>query len=269
MRRADPALWLLRAVVALFILFMLAPILVVVALSFTSAGYVVFPLPGLSLRWFARMLDYAPFLQGLRVSLQVALGATLLSVLLGVPASLALARSHHPAALAAMTFLLSPLSMPMIVFGFAALFFLSRIGLGLSLPALLVAHGCVCLPYVVRVTAAAYRGLPPALEEAAEVLGASRAAVLRHVVLPLLRPAIAAGSLFSFLVSFDNLPLSFFFGSPGTNTLPVVMLSYVEQQFDPAIAAISTAQLAVAVLLLVLADRFYGLGRLVGQEGGG
>jgi len=151
----------------------------------------------------------------------------------------------------------------MIVLGFASLFFLSRIGVGLSLAALLIAHSCVCLPYVVRMTAAVYRTLPPSLEEAAEILGASRLATLRHVVLPQLRPAIAAGALFSFLVSFDNLPLSFFFGSPQTNTLPVIMLSYVEQQFDPSIAALSTAQLVVAVVILLVVDRLYGLGRLV------
>jgi putative spermidine/putrescine transport system permease protein len=263
MRRPDPAIWTLRAIVLLFTIFMLAPILVVVATAFTSAGYVSFPMPGLSFRWFARMIDYAPFMRSLWVSVEVALGATLLSCLLGVPASLALARSNHPAAQATMAFLLSPLSMPMIVLGFASLFFLSRIGVGLSLMALLIAHTCVCLPYVVRVVASVYRSIPPSLEEAAEILGASRAAVLRHVVLPLLRPGLAAGGLFSFLVSFDNLPLSFFFGSPDTNTLPVVMLAYVEQQFDPSIAAISTAQLAVAIVLLVLADRFYGLDRLV------
>jgi len=127
-----------------------------------------------------------------------------------------------------MAFLLSPLSMPMIVLGFASLFFLSRIGVGLSLAALLIAHSCVCLPYVVRMTAAVYR--TPAAQPGGGCgnLRASRLATLRHVVLPQLRPAIAAGALFSFLVSFDNLPLSFFFGSPQTNTLPVIMLSYVE-----------------------------------------
>ena len=263
MRRPDLAVWLLRAVVLLFAVFMLAPILVVVVVAFTSAGYASFPIPGVSLRWFQRMIEYQPFMRSLWVSVEVALGATLLAGLLGVPASLALARSRHPTAQAAMTFLLSPLSMPMIVFGFASLFFLSRIGVGLSLAALLIAHTCVCLPYVVRVVASVYRAMPPSLEEAAEILGASRAAVLQHVVLPLLRPALVAGGLFSFLVSFDNLPLSFFFGSPDTNTLPVVMLAYVEQQFDPSIAAISTAQLAVAIVLLVAADRFYGLDRLV------
>lgn len=263
MRRPDPALWLLRAVVALFVLFMVAPILVVVAISFTSAGYVGFPMPGLSLRWFVRVLQYEPFIRSIAVSLEVAAGATLLACLLGIPAALALARSEAGAAQAMMAYLLSPLSIPMIVLGFAALFYLSRLGLGLSLAALLVVHASVCLPYVVRIVASVYRTLPPGLEEAAEVLGAPRWRVLAHVVLPLLRPAILAGSLFSFLVSFDNLPLSYFFGSPATNTLPVVMLAYVEQQFDPSIAALSTLQLAVAVLLLVIVDRSYGLDRLV------
>jgi putative spermidine/putrescine transport system permease protein len=256
MRRPDPVLWALRGIVLLFTMFMLGPILVVVVIAFTSAGFVSFPMPGLSLRWFQRMVEYTPFMRSLWVSTEVALGATLLACLLGVPASLALARSRHHVAQALMTFLLSPLSMPMIVLGFASLFFLSRIGVGLSLGALLIAHTVVCLPYVVRVVASVYRSLSPSLEEAAEILGASRLSVLRFVVLPLLRPGLVAGGLFSFLVSFDNLPLSFFFGSPDTNTLPVVMLAYVEQQFDPSIAAISTAQLVVAVVLLVLADRF-------------
>jgi putative spermidine/putrescine transport system permease protein len=263
MHRTGPAPWMLRAIVVLFIVFMLAPILVVVVISFTSAGYVAFPMPGLSLRWFERILDYPPFLSGIRVSLEVAAGATAVAGLLSIPAALVLARDDRRAATAVMTFLLSPLSIPMIVFGFASLFFLSRIGLGLSLPALIIVHSCVCLPYVVRIVAAAYRTLPQNLEEVAEILGAPRWRVLWHIVLPLLRPAIVGGMLFSFLVSFDNLPLSFFFGSPDTNTLPVVMLSYVEQQFDPSIAALSTVQLIVAVAVLILVERLYGLDKLV------
>ena len=262
-RWPDFALFALRAVVVLFVLFMLAPILVVVAVAFTSVGYVAFPIPGVSLRWFQRILDYPPFLSSMLVSLEVAGGATVLSCLLGIPAALALARSDRPTAGAAMAFLLSPLSVPMIVFGFAALFFLSWLGIGPSLTALLLVHTCVCLPYVLRIVASVYRSLPPALEEAAEVLGAPRWRVLHLIVMPLLRPAILAGALFSFLVSFDNLPLSYFFGTPRTNTLPVVMLSYVEQQFDPSIAAISTVQLVIAAVLLLAVDRAYGLDRLV------
>nr|NKR04590.1 ABC transporter permease subunit [Escherichia coli] len=138
-----------------------------------------------------------------------------------------------------MVTLLSPLSMPMIVIGFSALFFLSRIGVWVSLTALLIAHTVVCLLYVLRTVAATYRCTGPSLVVAPSLLGANPLQVFWHVVLPLIRPGIAAGSLFSFLVSFDNLPISYFFGSPETLTLPVVMLSYMEHQFDPSIAALS------------------------------
>jgi putative spermidine/putrescine transport system permease protein len=120
----------------------------------------------------------------------------------------------------------------------------------------------VCLPYVVRTVAATYRGTDRSLEEAAALLGANPLQVFRHVILPLIRPGIVAGSLFSFLVSFDNLPISYFFGSPETLTLPVVMLSYMEHQFDPSIAALSTLQLLFAVVCLIAVDRIYGIEKM-------
>lgn len=252
----------LVAFVLAFFVFMLAPIVVVVVVSFTDAGYVGFPIPGWSLRWFRRIFEYEPFVAAIIVSFEIAVGATVLSCLIGVPACLALARSEAPLASAIMTFLLSPLSMPMIVLGFATLFFVSRIGLGISFTSLLVAHTVVCLPYVLRTVAGVYRGVPGTLEEVAMILGANRFQVFRHVVLPLIRPGIVAGSLFSFLVSFDNLPISYFFASARTNTLPVVMLSYMEHQFDPSIAALSTLQLGLAVVILIAVDRAYGIGKM-------
>src|SRR5581483_2522086 len=150
-----------------------------------------------------------------------------------------------------MTFLLAPLSMPLIVLGFAQLFFLSAIGFGVSFLSLLIAHTVVSIPYIARTVAAVYRGLPSNFEETALVLGATRWQTFRHVTLPLIRPGIFAGCLFSILLSIDNLPISYFFGSPSTNTLPVVMLSYLENQFDPSIAALSTVQMMLAVLCLL------------------
>jgi putative spermidine/putrescine transport system permease protein len=254
-------LWLF-AFVVLFFIFMLAPILVVVVVSFTSAGFIAFPIPGWSLKWFARIFEYQPFIDALVVSIEVAIGATLLSCLLGVPACLALARSRAGWTNAVMTFLLSPLSMPMIVIGFASLFFLSWLGIGVSFTALLITHTVVCLPYVVRTVAGVYHGIPRAYEESASILGAGPFQVFWHVTLPLIRPGIMAGSLFSFLTSFDNLPISYFFGSASTNTLPVVMLSYMENQFDPSIAALSTLQLVMAVIALLLVDRLYGIDKM-------
>lgn len=252
----------LAAFVVLFFIFMLAPILVVVVVSFTSAGYVAFPIPGWSTKWFANIFAYRPFIDALIVSIEVAIGATALSCLIGVPASLYLGRSRAAWANAVMTFLLSPLSMPMIVIGFASLFFLSWLGIGISFSALLITHTVACLPYVIRTVAGVYAGIPASYEESAAILGASPGKVFLHVTLPLIRPGIVAGSLFSFLTSFDNLPISYFFGSSSTNTLPVVMLSYLEHQFDPTIAALSTLQLVMAVVALLIADRVYGIDKM-------
>lgn len=252
----------LVAFVVAFFVFMMAPIVVVVVVSFTDAGYVGFPIPGWSFRWFHRIAEYQPFIDAIIVSFQIAIASTLLSCLIGVPACLALARSDTAWANAIMTFLLSPLSMPMIVLGFATLFFVSRIGLGISFTSLLIAHTVVCLPYILRTVAGVYRGVPRSYEEAAMILGANRFQVFWHVVFPLVRPGIAAGSLFSFLVSFDNLPISYFFASARTNTLPVVMLSYMEHQFDPSIAALSTLQLGLAVIVLIAVDRIYGIDKM-------
>jgi putative spermidine/putrescine transport system permease protein len=117
----------------------------------------------------------------------------------------------------------------------------------------------VSIPYIVRTVAAVYRGMPPSLEETALALGASRWQTFRYVTFPIIRPGIFAGCLFAVLLSVDNLPLSYFFGSPTTSTLPVVMLSYLENQFDPSIAAVSTLQLAFALIVLLAIERLYGL----------
>jgi putative spermidine/putrescine transport system permease protein len=261
-RRLDPGRILLTAFVVAFFVFMTLPIGIVVVASFTDASFVAFPIAGWSVRWFRRIFEYQPYLDSIAVSLQIAFGATGLSCLIGVPAAIAIARSPSAWASAVMTYLLSPLSMPMIVIGFAALFFLSRVGVGVSFTALLIAHTTVCLPYIIRTVAATYRGTARSYEEAAALLGANPLQVFWHVILPLIRPGIVAGSLFSFLVSFDNLPISYFFGQPGTLTLPVVMLSYMEHQFDPSIAALSTLQLLLAIVGLIIVERLYGIDKM-------
>lgn len=246
----------------LFIAFLIVPIVVVVMVSFTSANYVSFPIEGFSLRWFHRIIEYRPFIDSLLVTLKVALASTVIAVIVGVPAALYLVRSKSRATEFLMALLLSPLSMPMIVLGLALLFYLSAIGLGISLTSLIIAHTVVALPYVVRTVGGVYRSVPPELEESAVILGATRWQIIRHVVLPQIRPGIFAGAMFSMLVSIDNLPISFFFGSPSTSTLPVVMLSYLEHQFDPSIAAISTVQMLIALIGLIVIERLYGLRHL-------
>jgi putative spermidine/putrescine transport system permease protein len=257
--KRNPEAPILGAFVLLFFTFMLAPILIVVVVAFNDANFIAFPLRGFSVRWFYRIVEYRPFLDSFIVSLQLAFASTLLAGVVGVPAALALVRGRSVYANAIATFLLSPLSMPLIVLGFAFLFFLSAIGFGVSFLSLLISHTVVGLPYIMRTVGGVYRAISTDFEETASILGASRWQTFWHVTLPLIRPGIFAGALFSILISFDNLPVSFFFGSATTNTLPVVMLSYMEHQFDPSIAALSAVQMLLAVVALLVVERVYGL----------
>ena len=168
-------------------------------------------------------------------------------------------RGKVPFADSIMTFLLSPLSMPLIVVGIALLFYLSALGPGVSFTSLLIAHTVISVPYVIRTVAGVYRGVSPDYEETAAVLGANRIQIFRYVTLPMIKPGIFAGMLFAMPISIDNLPISFFLGCAHTNTLPVVMLSYLEHQFDPSVAAASSIQLLVAVIGLFIVERIYGL----------
>jgi putative spermidine/putrescine transport system permease protein len=254
--------YVLPGFLVLFFLFMLAPIVVVVVISFQSAEFVAFPIESFSLRWFVRIIDYAPFRDALLVSFEIAIGSAILACMIGVPAALAVVRMRSRAADLITTFLLSPLSIPLIVLGFALLFYLSAIGFGVSFLSLLMAHTVVSLPYIVRTVAGVYRGLSPQLEESAAILGATPWQSFRYVTLPLIKPGIFGGALLSILISLDNLPVSYFFGSARTMTLPVVMLSYLETSFDPSIAALSTVQLLIAVIALFVIDRVYGLASL-------
>lgn len=243
----------------LFFIFIMAPILIVVVSSFSADSFIAFPVRRWSLRWYYRVVEYKPFLASLSTSLQLAVASAFLAALLGVPAALVLARAGGRLAMMISALLLSPISIPAIVLGFALLYYLSALGFGVAFLPLLVAHTVVSIPYVSRTVIAVYRGLSPDLQEAAAILGAGPWQRFRLVTLPLIRPGIFAGAMFAMLISFDNLPLSFFFGDAATNTLPVVMLSYMQNQFDPAIGAISVIQMTIAVIALLIVERFYGL----------
>ncbi|MBP0593786.1 ABC transporter permease [Paraburkholderia sp. LEh10] len=254
--------YLLAGFTVIVMLFLLAPIVSVVIVSFSESSFIMFPIERFSFDWYTRMIEYKPFMDSLLVSIEVALGSSLMAALLGIPAAMVIARSTHPVASLVADLLLAPISVPAIMLGLSLLYFLSSISLGISMGALLIAHTVVSIPYMVRTVLAVYRSISPNLEEASAILGATRLQTLRHTILPLIRPGIFAGGLFAFLISLDNLPLSFFFGTASTNTLPVVMLSYMQNQFDPSIAAISTVQMLMAVVILGVVETTYGIKRL-------
>jgi putative spermidine/putrescine transport system permease protein len=266
--RFHPRHWgagLLTLYTVLFFIFTFAPIVVVVAVSFSAGQGMQFPFKGTSWQWYVRLWQYKPFVNSLLTSLLLALSSAMVAIVFAVPAAIYLGRASNAAATAIGSFLLAPIAIPTIVLGLSLLYFLSAIGVGISFMALLIAHTVVSIPYVMRPTLSVYRNLGRSLGEAAAVLGASPWRAFIHVTLPLIAPGIFAGSLFAILVSVDNLALSYFFGTANVTTLPVVMLSYIQNQFDPAIAAISTVQMAISIILLLIVEKTYGLRALTTQ----
>ncbi|MBN9306986.1 MAG: ABC transporter permease [Devosia sp. 67-54] len=250
----------------LFVLFMVAPLAVVVLVSFTDKGYISFPFDGASLRWFQAIWNQKSFIDSFWLSLALGATAATLAVVLAVPAAMAIAWHRFPARDLALALLMSPLMLPAIVLGIAILRLLSHLGMTGSLAGLVAAHMVVVLPYVLRLVIAAAAGYDHALSQAARSLGASAWAAFRRIELPQLVPGIAGGWIIAFVTSFDELTMSIFVSSAGTTTLPVRMYNYIANTIDPLLAAISTVLIALTLVLMIVLDRLFGLDRILGGK---
>ncbi len=244
------------------LLYLLLPTLIIVLASFTASDYIAFPPEGLSLRWFVRLWHLEEVRVSAGRSLLVALGATAISIALGVAAAFPLVRSRFPAREAVNAFLMSPLILPSLVYGLAGLMFVSAIGVPLSVPVLVLSHVAIIVPYVIRTTAASLALLDPHLEEAARSLGADTWKTFLRVILPNLLPGIATGAAFAFISSFDNLTVSLFLADPRVETLPIRLFAMINFDLDPAAAAISAVLVVLAFAVVLLAHWALGLSRI-------
>jgi putative spermidine/putrescine transport system permease protein len=252
---------------ALFIGFILAPLAIVCVVAFTPLGYISLPTDGLSLRWFAAILDNPRFIRAFTLSLALGLTSSVAATALAIPAALAVARFRFPGRDAISAFLLSPLMIPHIVLGVAFLRFFSTIGISGTFGGLATAHVILILPFALRLVLAAATGMDPAVERAAVSLGASRFTVFRRITLPLILPGIVSGWLLAFITSFDELTMSVFIASPSTTTLPVRMFLHIQDSIDPLVAAISALMIAGTMVLMLVLDRLVGLERLFVGKG--
>lgn len=255
---------LLRLAVLLVAAFILAPIVVVVGTSLSDSPIPEFPPRGLTLRWYAHALSEDVFVASALNSLWLATLATALATPLALAAAYGLARGRFPGRDAIQTLLLAPLVVPSLVIGLAILLAFSGLGIRDVGARLVGAHVLITFPYMVRTILASLARLDPAVEEAARTLGASALRSFILVTLPLVRPGLVAGMLFAFIVSFDNVSLSLFLTNARTNTLPIAILNYVEYNFDPSVAAISTMLIAFSLGAALLVERLVGLRRVVG-----
>lgn len=252
---------------ALFISFILAPIVMVCAVAFTDQGFISLPSKGLSLRWFYAILNNPRFLDAFYFSLWLGLVSATFAVLFSVPASLAIARFQFPGRDAIMAFLMSPLMIPHVVLGLAFLQFFTTIGVSGTFFGLVAAHIIIIVPFAMRLVLASAIGLDPAIERAALSLGATPWVTFKRVVLPLILPGVVSGWVIAFISSFDELTMSVFLASPSTTTLPVRMYLHIEDTIDPLVTAVSAAIIYVTLLAIFVLDRTVGLEKLFVGKG--
>jgi putative spermidine/putrescine transport system permease protein len=251
---------------ALFLMFIAAPLVVVIAVSFTNKGFISLPFDGASLRWFRALLNNDQIVDAFWLSVRLALVAATVGVALALPAALAIARYRFPGRGALTGFFLSPMMIPAVVLGIAFLRFLSLLGLGGSFWALCATHVIIVLPYALRLALSSAIGLDRDAERAALSCGASRFTAFRRVVLPMIRTGVAGGWVLSFIQSFDELTMTIFVATPGTTTLPVAMYNQIAQTIDPLVASVSTVLIAGTIVLMLVLDRMVGLDRvLIGE----
>lgn len=251
----------MTAIAVLALILIVSPSLVVVIVSFTSGFSLKFPPQGYSTRWYVELWNAWQLQFAARNSVVVAMWSTALSIVLGVAAALAISRSKALTAKLLDSLFMSPLVLPALAFGLAALMFFSLIGLPISLLTLVIGHTIVCVPYVVRNTVAALTQLEPTLLESSAILGASRLYTFRRIVLPLIRPGIISGAFIAFMSSFDNVPVSLFLRDAATDMLPIRMWQDLEGKLDVTIAALSSVLIIGTVALMAIMERTTGLSK--------
>lgn len=253
---------LVDVVSILVFIFLLLPLVVIVAASFNAGEYLTFPPEGLSLRWYQAVLESNLWIDSFKISSVVTIITVPISLLIGTLASYAVIRYDFVGKAVVNTLLLTPLVIPQIVLGLALLEFFSRLGILDSVPGLVIGHVVVTLPYVVRSVSVSIQGLDPMMERAAQNLGANPLQTFWRVTLPLIRPGIVAGAIFAAIISFGELGVTLLIAGANTATLPVRIFGYTEFNFDPTINAVSTLFIVLSIGLLIALDRFIGLARL-------
>ena len=247
---------------ALFIAFVLAPIVIVCVVAFTPEGYLSLPTSGPSLRWFRAIADYPEFVRAFRDSLWLAAISSSVAVLLAIPAALSIARYRFAGREAVLAFFMSPLMIPHVVLGIAFLRFFNIVGLGGTFLGLVLSHIVIVMPFAVRLVLAASTGMDRAVEHAAVSLGASPFTTFRRVTLPLILPGVVSGWVLAFITSFDEVTMTVFIASPSTITLPVRMFLYIQDNIDPLVTSVSAALIFLTAIVMIVLDRVYGLDRL-------
>jgi putative spermidine/putrescine transport system permease protein len=264
--------WLLGAYLALFFLYLESPLLIIVLTSLSAGLTITFPPPDLSTRWYILLWDHLREVGGVKPGLVASLwtsawlsaGVAAGAVAAGVLAAFGLQRYRFPGRDLVRQCFLLPILFPQVVTGVGLVLWFSAVK-GVPVPVrLLLGHMILTLPYVVVTTGASLETLDERLEEAAMNLGANRLRTFWHITLPAIRSGIISGALFAVLISFANFTVTFFLYSGEFKPLPMWVFEVIQYLVDPTLAALSTFLVLLTLAALVILNRLFALGRLVG-----
>ncbi|OCX61059.1 polyamine ABC transporter permease [Thioclava sp. SK-1] len=265
----------------LIFLFLIAPILIIIPLSFNAEPYFTFTQKmlsfdpeGYSLRWYDSLLTFgmqepdrmrdaswwldvwqnAQWVQVAKHSVIIGIFATLLATFLGTLAALGLSRPEMPWRRPIMAILISPMIVPIIITATGLFFFYSKTGLANSYPGIILAHATLGIPFVIITVTATLVGFDHSLSRAAASLGASPRTTFFRVIMPLILPGMVSGGLFAFVTSFDEVVVVLFVADHSQQTIPRQMWNGIREQISPAILAVATILVFVSIALLTTVE---------------
>jgi putative spermidine/putrescine transport system permease protein len=253
---------LIIALAVLSLALLLLPSVIVVMISFDTRAFISFPPQGFTLKWYEQVFRHPVLVGAMGTSLKVGISVTAVCIALGLPTAIACVRGQFPGRTALSIYVMIPHMVPGIVLGIAVLFTGALFGIGPSIWLQTVALSVFVLAVMVRTVMARLQKLDPLLEQAAANLGATPWQSFRTITLPLIMPAVLAGSVFTFIEGFDNLSVTIFTHGFRDRPLPIELLAIVQQTSSPMVAALSGVQIMLALLALALISLTIGLERV-------
>ncbi|MDA9599578.1 ABC transporter permease [Candidatus Pelagibacter sp.] len=243
--------------------FLIAPLFVILPLSFNAEQYIHFSAKmlaldpeGFSLRWYEDMIygTKNPWGLATKNSLIIAFFATIGSTILGTVAALGLSSRYMPYKAAFMALLISPMIVPLIISGTAIFFFMAKVGLAATHTGIILSHIILGTPFVVITVTATLTGFDHSVTRAAASLGSNPVNTFMKITLPLIMPGVISGALFAFVTSFDEVVVVLFLAGLENTTIPIQMWVGLREQLSPTIMAVATCLIIMSTLILVSAE---------------
>jgi len=250
--------WLLRGVGVAVLLFLLAPILAIMPLSFSSSSFLAYPMPGWSLQWYENLFTSDEWIRATKNSFIVAPLATLIATVLGTMAAVGLARVNFMGKGLLMSLLIAPMVVPIVVVGVSTYLYFARWGLNDSYTGLILVHAALGAPFVLTTVLATLQSFNLNLIRASLSLGAGPLQTFFRITLPIIAPGVISGALFAFATSFDEVVVTLFIAGPEQVTLPRQMFTGIRENINPTIAAVATLLIIFTTSLMLVLEWLRG-----------